>query len=129
MAWGATDRGIEDKWPFDEFQRKTILTGETRTFLLFREVAQKGPPLPLGQLLQLSLKVLLQSQLLLSARLRGVDDVLIVAAALGADPQLLDADVAENVVGALDALLAAPGALGRLRKRFVLAVPAKKSDS
>ena len=76
-------------------------------------------------MLQLSLKVLLKSQLLFSARLRGVDDVLIVSAALGADPRgLPDADVAQNVVGALHSFLGTPGALGRLRQRFVLAVPA-----
>ena len=76
-------------------------------------------------MLQLSLKFLLQSQLLLSARLRGVDDGLVVSEALCADSRgLPDANVAQNVVGALDALLGTPGTLRRLRQRFVLAVPA-----
>ena len=75
-------------------------------------------------MLQLPLKFLLQPQLLLPARLRGVDDVLLAAATLGAHARgLLDAGVAQDVVGALDALLAAAGALGRLGQRFILAVP------
>ena len=75
-------------------------------------------------MLQLPLKFLLQPQLLLPARLRGVDDVLLAAATLGAHARgLLYAGVAQDVVGALDALLAAAGALGRLGQRFVLAVP------
>ena len=97
-----------------------------RTFLLFRKVTKKSPTLSLGQKLQLSLKFLLQSRLLLSARLRGVDDILIVTAALGANPRgLFDAHVAQYVVGALDASLVATGALRRLLQRFVLAVPVR----
>ena len=94
------------------------------TFLLFCKVTYKSPSFSLGQVFHLALKFFLQPQLLLSARLRGVDDLLIASAALGANSSLFDANVAQNVVGGLHALFGAPSALGRLRQRLVLPVPA-----